>query len=234
MSSQKHSIPRSRETGWLSPRWIAAFLLLVMAVTLGWAGYTNQHPEEGRHIGQLIGDFYANFSTELFSIAITVLIIDVLTERRLTRQEKTELILRMGSRSRDVADEAVSRLRAKGWLSSGVLQGAYLSRASLSDVDLSRADLSEAFLVGADLSWAQLINANLQGAHLNLVNLSDADLGGADLAGADLTRADLRAAYLASANLEGATLSGATHDDGTRWPDGFTPPDTAVYKPGEP
>ena len=44
----------------------------------------------------LVGDFYANLSTELLSIGITVLVIDGLNERRDIKKEKAALILQDG------------------------------------------------------------------------------------------------------------------------------------------
>src|SRR5512136_2684400 len=46
---------------------------------------------------RLVNDFYANVATELVSIAITVIIIDRMYERRSDEQRKVRLIREMGT-----------------------------------------------------------------------------------------------------------------------------------------
>lgn len=147
---------------WWTVQRVALILLLVAAVT-GLLGYLNQH--SGWFMPLLfITDFYANFSTELASIAITVLVIDTLNERRAVQQEKAGLILQMDSPTNSIAREAVRILRARGWLTDGSLQGAYLYRANLQSTFLVKADLRKANLRRANLKRAYLQKANLAGA----------------------------------------------------------------------
>jgi hypothetical protein len=89
-------------------------------------------------------------------------------------------------------------------------------------------DLTGAHLTWADLTWADLTGANLTGANLTGAYLTGANLAGANLTGANLTGANLTGAYLAGANLTGANLDGATANVATRWPAGFTVPDSVV------
>jgi DNA-binding XRE family transcriptional regulator len=181
-------------------------------------GYLNQngHLYLGEALGNLLGDFYANASTELVSIAITVLIIDALVQRRETEREKRDLILQMGSPDNAFAREAVRKLRVRGWLEDGSLQGADLRKADLRGANLLAADMMRALLYDAKLSRAVLMDANLHQAglfHADMrttdlrgANLAEADLSYTDLRGADLFEADLRKARLYSADLRGAKI----------------------------
>jgi hypothetical protein len=98
------------------------------------------------------------------------------------------------------------------------LAGANLDRAYLAGANLYGADLGR-----ANLDWAYLTAADLDGANLTGANLYGANLYGADLTGANLTGANLYGADLGRANLDGATANAAT-----RWPAGFTVPDSVV------
>lgn len=218
-------------------------LLLTLAIVSGVGGYLQQHPE-GFDLAAFVADFYANVSTELTSIAITVLIIDALNRRRERlqgeRDQRAQLIRELGSSVNEVAKHAAEELRARGWLTDGSLQEADLRVANLEGAKLWKADLQ-----GVNLQWAKLKYVNLNGSILvgaNLVqaNLQAAKLGGADLRGANLFEsrlyrvnfhgallrdADLRGAHLEGARLDradlrGASLDGAFLDDLTTLPDG--------------
>jgi uncharacterized protein YjbI with pentapeptide repeats len=218
-------------------------LLLTLAIVSGVGGYLHQYPE-GLDLSALVADFYANVSTELTSIAVTVLIIDALNRRRdrmqHERSEREQLMRALGSSVNEVARRAAEELRARGWLTDGSLQGADLRIANLEGAKLWKADLQ-----GANLQWAKLKGANLNGsilvgANLTQANLQAARLGGADLRGAalfearlyrvnfsgallcdaDLRRAHLEGARLIGADLRGARLDSAFLDDLTTLPDG--------------
>ena len=209
-------LKRIRSGDWLTVQRVGV-VLLSLAVLSGIAGYAVEHPE-GFSLQQFAGDFYANVSTELTSIAITVLIIDTLNRRRETRleesREREQLTRQLGSSVNEVAKRASEELRARGWLTDGSLQGADLRIAHLEEAKLWKADLQ-----GANLQWAKLKKSNLNGsvlvgANLMQANLQAAKLGGADLRGANLFEAKLyrvnfNGAYLHGANLAGAHLEGA-------------------------
>jgi len=221
-------------------------LLLTLAVISGVGGYLYQHPD-GFDLGAFVSDFYANVSTELTSIAITVLIIDALNRRRDRiqgeREQRAQLIRELGSGVNEVAKHAAEELRARGWLTDGSLQEADLRVANLEAAKLWKADLQGANLQWAKLKYVNLNGAILVGANLKQANLQAAKLGGADLRGsilfearlyrANFTRAllrdaDLRGAHLEGARLDGADLRGAALDgtfldelttlpDGNKW-----------------
>jgi hypothetical protein len=108
-------------------------LLLIIAFFIATIGYLNQHEGLylGEFLGNLLGDYYTNASAELASIAITVLIIDALVQRREEEREKRDLILQMGSPDKAFAIEAVRQLRARGWLNDGSLRDSSFIKANL-------------------------------------------------------------------------------------------------------
>ena len=137
--------------------------LLALAFLIGVLGYFNQRgwfylPEALR---QIVVAFDNNATTELASIAITILVVDRLYKNRETEREKKRLILQMGSPDNAFAREAVRALRSHGWLFDGSISKANLERANLQGADLHEADLKDANLHLADLQGADLTRTNL-------------------------------------------------------------------------
>ena len=231
----------------LLDRWLTTqrvgWVLLALGLISGISGHLSQHG--GRFdLHSFVGDFYANVSSELASIAITVLIIDGLNRRRdersQTTRERDQLTRQLGSNVNEVARRAAEELRAHGWLVDGSLQECDLRVANLEEAKLWDADLQ-----GANLQWAKLKKANLNGAGLAGANLTQANLQAARMRGADLRGAclfearlyrvsfhdallcdaDLRGTHLEgarfdNADLRGAQLEGAIFDNLTILPDG--------------
>lgn len=162
----------------------------------------------------LVNDFYANVAVDLLSIAITVLVLDRLNQRRVENREQTEkqhILTQIGSANNDFSLEAVKLADRNGWVTDGSLQN---------------LDLSGANLEGAYLAHARLNNTNFQNSRLYRADLSNADLSEAILDNADLTRAILRTANLRGASfrnavLNGTDLKGALYDSNTVWPRDF-------------
>lgn len=167
-----------------------ALLLIVLAVLGAVVGYRNLHGGEF-HFGLFIEDFYANLSTELISIAITVLVIDGLYQARRRQADKASLIIRMRSKRNTTAVDAVEEARARGWLQRGLVE-----EADLRGANLKRADFRNASLTGANLSLATLRGADLRGADLSKVNLEQAILIGANLKGSTVSDEQLSLAYI--------------------------------------
>ena len=220
-------------------RWVGA-VLLVLGVTIATLGYFHQNDIFNFSI--LVSDFYANVAAELVSIAITVLLIDALYERREIQRRKDELVLQLGSPISGVGVEAIRLLRMYRWhedpvLRNANLQGADLSNAYLRDFNLSGCRLHNCKLFQADLSRAvlhraKLYRANMNQSHLWRTDLTEANLSGANLEGAklhetifhkahlidanlsnvDIKEANFREANLCRANLSGATLINADFD----------------------
>ena len=143
------------------------------------------------------------------------------------REEKDKLINQFSSESNSFALDATKRLRKKGWLMDGRLNGidmthaqldkANLSKAALKETDFSyssmkesnlvEADFSKSNLTGADLSGSECRWANFENANLRWVNLEGATLDGVNFEGADLRFARLGEINESTVSLEGAMLS---------------------------
>lgn len=175
-----------------------------------------------KNFGGAFHEFYANISSELLSILITVLIIERLNNIRQDKQELTRLKALLASNEAVVTKIAVGELKALGWLEDGSLQRTDLFRANLSGADLVHANLSGAILCEANLSGANLNHANLSGTNLEGANLSGTHLPFANLSGASFGEANLSGAILILADLSGADFTEANLSDmmlpnGKRW-----------------
>lgn len=195
------------------PKKFLGILLFFLAIIFLVVGYISQYGTR-LSIADLLKDFYANVSTEFVSIAVTILIIDFLSERRADKNLMQQLAREMGSKDNSFARKAVKELRAHGWLIDGSLKEFDFGAADLSSADLSNANLSRTTLTATNLSKAFLVSSNLSTATINGSNLEDADLSNSDLSGADLrwsdlSNADLRGANITNTNLEGVALDGA-------------------------
>lgn len=171
--------------------------------------------------GVLFSEMWANVGSELISIAITVLIIDALHQRRerleyrqrieeraqaKIAQIKERLVLQLGSKVNTQTKLAAEELRGNGWLEDGTLQRVRITSANLEGIDLRHADMRWASLHRANLQNASLHGINLQGSHLPGANLKGARLGKANLQGANLAGAYLQDAFMLGANLIQADL----------------------------
>lgn len=168
-------------------------VLLVLAAIVTVFGSLDQHPslDVFHFLWLTFKDFYTNVGTELASIAITILIIDRLNERRANEHRKDALVLQMGSPDNSFAIEAVRMLSARGWLEGKALKKAHLSRANLAGANLQKVNLEEARLPLANLSKVKLNDANLSHAYMQGANLEHTNLSGANLKGANLNDANL-------------------------------------------
>lgn len=200
-------------------RWLTPVRLVGLAVGLfGAAVALFGHFYRSGFAAGAMQAFYANVATECVSIAVTVIIIDWLYERRDTQREKERLVREMRNRDNGLAIHAVEELRANDWLGSGLLVGKHLWDANLEGANLAgvnmyrvylnRANLQGANLDMADLEAAHLEKANLRGAHLGRARLERADLRDSCLQAAHLIKANLREAHLLGADLQGADLEG--------------------------
>lgn len=215
----------------------AGVLLLVAATIIGVAGYQIEHEflSLGDFLNSLLTSVWANASTELVSIAITLIFVEnIFSQRREAEREKRDLVLQMGSNDNAYAREAVRKLRVRGWHQDGTLINAPLTNAKLWEANLSFANLRGADLWAANLSLVNLGGADLTKADLGSANLSHANLRGATLSGANLRKADLTNADLSGADLTGANLAGADVTNKllghARSLEGATLPDGTEYK----
>ncbi len=197
-------------------------------------------------------EFWANFLTNagtgLLSIAITILVLNVLYQRAEDERLKQQLIRELGSPENSIALYANQELIAYGWLFDGSLRGARLGGANLKNANLVNADLEEVELWRANLSHARLRGANLSRAKLQSANLSSSRIIEAKLENVDLSHATFERAVLWDTSLRGSTLENTNfnfadvrganlletqilgcefietkYSSRTLWPDGFSP-----------
>ena len=199
----------------LSPVRKIGILLMSLAILIFFIGLYKQYGDlpTSELLGKLISDFYANVSTELASIAVTVLVIDYLNERLAIKREKEALIIQMGSPDNAFAVEAVRIMRTRGWLADGSLVGRYFFGTNLKGVLLFDADLRRVTLNQANLETAHFERADLRGALLPMTNLKMSVLMDAKLHGAILTGACLKGAYIHGAQFDAST----TLPNGKKW-----------------
>ncbi|HMR99635.1 MAG TPA: pentapeptide repeat-containing protein [Anaerolineales bacterium] len=153
----------------ISSRRVAQVLLL-FGVAVGFAGYFVSHPNDN-NVFSVINQFYANISTELISIGITVLWIDGLNKLHNEYEKMDDYVFQMSSPDNGLAREALRNLRRKGWLINGLLNAANLRYANLESASLSGANLRMVNLSYANLKKVKFTDTNLEKANLKFANL---------------------------------------------------------------
>ncbi|MEQ8676925.1 MAG: pentapeptide repeat-containing protein [Aggregatilineales bacterium] len=179
-------------------------------------------------IGVLIGalifaddsGYGTNIYTEILSVGLTIGVLNVLQERRDTRNRikdlQEQLVREAGSPAYAIAITAVDTMRKRGWLgrknmiipddTESLLENANLFRVDLQNVNLEGSNLTNVNLYRANLTGTNLAGANLTNAILWKENLTRTILEGANLTSADLRSTDLTSANLLQANLTRANL----------------------------
>jgi uncharacterized protein YjbI with pentapeptide repeats len=114
-------------------------------------------------------------------------------------------------------------------------EGASLKKAKLWSSTFEKANFAHADLQGAILDFSNCVGAsfagaNLAGCHMTLAYFNGADFRGADLKGADLGSSVVMGADFTGANLARVDFTRARYDAGTRFPAGFTPPESMEWQ----
>ena len=144
-------------------------------------------------------DFITQFTPVALGSAITIILLNSLSERRFIRARKVDLLRDLRSGLPDIVKQALFDLRESGYL---IGEEALLNSKSLQEVNLRHTDLSATILQNANLQ-----RTNLQGANLRGSDLRDANLRQADLQNADLREAQLQNTQFRLCNLRGADAS---------------------------
>jgi uncharacterized protein YjbI with pentapeptide repeats len=193
-------------------QWFYPILMVVIAIIIGISLGAWLFAGDAPILSGNILHYVSNLWTEALSIAVTVIVLDQVSQwrdkQRRNRDLRESLIHETRSINNTVAIHAVNELRDRNWLigEQGVLQGANLENAHLQGVDFADTNLAKTELSYANLQSARLTFANMQEAHLYESNLYDANLGYANLQAAHLYKANLQEADLIGANLESANL----------------------------
>jgi hypothetical protein len=157
-------------------------LFFTLSIAVGLFGYLNQYGGLYQP-SPIVADFYAGISTDLASIAITILIIDYISEKRADEQLKAQLIREMAGSNNGIALRAINELRARGWLQDGSLRGKIFDGVNWQGADLNDADLQGATFLNANISYANLNHTDLRKSTLINVNLYSTNFYEANLEG---------------------------------------------------
>lgn len=201
---KKRSTPR---IDWLGVRFIGAFLF-VLGLMITVLGHIDQYDTFSASF--LFRDLYANLGAELLSIAVTVLIIDQLYQRRETKQKTERLLREVSSMENSIALRALEEMKSLGLFNKDIFVEADLKYANLQDAVLQGVNFHKAYLTFANLREADLRDCDFNQAILRQCNLQGALLLNANLTDSKLLEADLSNANLNGVTLDGSNLAGAT------------------------
>lgn len=176
----------------VSPVKVIGLLFLIAGIGLA---FFHLHPAKAR-FHDFINAFYANFSAEFISIAVTILLIDYLYEVKELKNLKKRLVRELGNEQKGISSRALQELRENGWLSDGSLANADFRNANLSGLDFTGADLRNVNLTSADLDRAIFKDANLSNADLSNAKLRAVNMENCNLNNAKLHRANMYEAIL--------------------------------------
>lgn len=186
------------------------FLIISISIV-----FLHKYPKDWK-FSSLINEFYANISSELFSISITILLIDYLYERKSKINSKQRLLRELGSEDRGFTSRALKELKETGALEDGSLVGLDLKGANLSNLDFSNANLKNvnfenAILEGCtfsncDLTNTNFISTNLKGAIIENANFENTVLSKANLYSARLSKSKINNCDFLNANLQVSEL----------------------------
>lgn len=146
-----------------------------------------------------------NIVTDLFSVALTVFIIDTMYRLRSDNERKKVLVSKLGSKNNAVASEALRELDARGWLSDGTLEGAFLLSANLDGNSLTGANLKRVTLSYASMRDTSFFETDLRGAFLDNANFEGASFSQHAI-GPHYAEADLTGAGMSHSNLKDAKI----------------------------
>lgn len=167
--------------------------------------FLHKYPETWR-FNSIIKEYYANLSCELISIAITILLIDYLYEKKEKEATKKRLLRELGSEDKGFTSRALKELKELGSLTDGSLIGLDLSKANLSGLDFSNANLARVNFENALLNGTIFKNANLDRAILNGAEMREANLENCSFINTKMKKCNLYGALLNNSKLTNVDL----------------------------
>jgi len=116
---------------------VSSYLVVLLVTGLLFAGYGYYAQYGHLDLNYLAGDFYTSHFPQLLGMVFTALLLDSLIrqreQREVEKQEREELVMRMGDGDR----WAAKLLRQRGWLQNGALRRARLDNACLNGLDFA-------------------------------------------------------------------------------------------------
>ncbi|MCL4872015.1 MAG: pentapeptide repeat-containing protein [Anaerolineae bacterium] len=177
-------------------------VLLLLALWANWLEYAclviGRSP-----IGLFFTHMLVKVGAEFAGIAIAVVTIDYLNEKRQEKEHIDQLKRELSSHDPGIVQRALNELKARKKHSDGTLKGVSLLRANWTNVLLPNADLEGAYLGFANFENAILIGANLAKTMMDSTILHKCHLEKANMAGSTIIHANLEGVYLSEAILEG-------------------------------
>lgn len=190
-----------------SIKWMG-FDLLILSLILGILGTisSNQITNINNLFTTIFNNFYANISSELLGISLTVLFINkIYSDKELeTLKEKSKKGL--ASKDKHLALEALGNITTNQWHTDGSLSGCDLFEAEIDHVELNKVDLSRANLLGGSFIGSFLLNGKFSEAILIRCNFDEAKLSGSNMERAYLTQASFCMARLNRVNFSRAIM----------------------------
>ena len=119
-----------------SIRNVGIISLIIGLVLLFFAFYP-----ENYFLGKFIHNIYASLSCEFTSIAITILLINYLYDKKAEDSNKKRLLRELGSEDKGFTSRALKEIKELGYLTDGTLNGLDLTNANLAGLDFTGADL---------------------------------------------------------------------------------------------
>jgi uncharacterized protein YjbI with pentapeptide repeats len=177
-------------------------VFLVVGISLV---FLNKYPDNWK-FSSFIKEYYANLSCELISIAITILLIDYLYEKKEKGATKKRLLRELGSEDRGFTSRALKELKELGSLTDGSLIGLDLSKANLSGLDFSNANLSKVNFENALLNGTVFKSANLDGTILNGAEMREANLENCSFTNTKMKKCNLYGALLNNSKITNVDL----------------------------
>lgn len=162
--------------------------------------------------GEIVKILYPNLASEFLSIAITILLINFLYEKKEKNLNKRRLIRELGSEDKGFTSRALKEIIELGYHNDGTLAGINLAKANLEGLDLSGLNLKNVDFSFANLNTAILKGCNLDGAILNdaqlrEVNLEDCSLNQTQMARCNFYSARMNRSILTNCELLKANLA---------------------------
>lgn len=161
---------------------------------------------------KLVHELYSNFCAEFISLAITILIIDYLYDKKEKENNKKRLIRELGCEDIGLTSRALKEIKELGYINDGSLNNADFSKATLNGLDFSNCKLnnlnfSNALLISSDFSNSELRNCDFSHCNLNGINFNRAKLVNvkfhkAELYGATFHNSKMQNSDLLRANLD--------------------------------
>lgn len=201
-------------------RWaLVAFALglIIVSFLSAYAGYFSQNPSPL----EFLQTWFVGIGPEAAGIAVTIIVIDYLNEKREEERQKYEaeqqelhqrkalhdqLLREIGSSDNGLAMRAWRELNARELLQENSLVGIFLNRANLSHSSFSDRDMKESSLYDATFQYAEFYRTDLSKANGMHADFEQAKFTAAKLIEAWLSHCNFKGASFEKADLSRATL----------------------------